>query len=56
MEHHEVVIAYRAQIAELYGKLVPRPTDEWIAEQVDRLMPLDAGAPGDLNEDFRRSS
>ncbi|HEY0417379.1 MAG TPA: hypothetical protein VGC78_13430 [Gaiellaceae bacterium] len=41
MELQEAVLAYRAQIAELFGKVDPRPTDEWIAKRVDELLPLE---------------
>jgi hypothetical protein len=41
MELQEAIHAYRAQIADFFGKLDPRPTDEWIASKVDQLMPLE---------------
>jgi hypothetical protein len=44
MELQEAVVLYRAQIAELFRKLDPPPTEEWIAQKVDRVMPLTIGA------------
>ena len=40
MEHQKAVIACRAEIATLLSQMDPRPTDEWIIETVDALMPL----------------
>jgi hypothetical protein len=44
MELREAVLAYRAEIAEILGKLDPCPTDEWIAQKVDEVLPLERGA------------
>ena len=43
MEHDEAVVAFRAEVAKLFASLDPRPTDERIAQEVDRLLPLDGG-------------
>jgi hypothetical protein len=46
MELHEAVLAYRADIVDALSKLDPRPPDEWIAETVDALVPIEvAGEP-----------
>jgi hypothetical protein len=45
MEYQEAVVGYRERIAKLFAELEPRPSEEWIAEQVDHLWPLSGGAP-----------
>ena len=44
MEPQEAVVAYRAHIVQFYERAVPRPTDEWIADLVNRLWPVEGDA------------
>jgi hypothetical protein len=46
MDYQEAVLAYRKQIAHVFSTMEPRPSDDWIAEQVDKLWPLQS-ANGD---------